>query len=245
MVKTILAVVSLIAALALADAVIPTSQSLPTAVANNNDKTPQDMAASVVRLLLTVNKEVVAGGSGVVVSTGEASTGGCKVAILTARHVAADHASVTTMVFDRDLRLVPNNHLMLDGVAPSSIALHSKVDVALVVYLIPRPCSVLPYVAAEMSAAPLNTGDILVHIGYPHGQFMYGQGYFVATAVGPGREDFGWPNLGHMTSVAGPGSSGGAVFHNGKLVGILVGGELQQPYRNYFVHILYAFNLFP
>jgi len=183
-------------------------------------------------------------GSGVVISKYEAATGGCKLAVLTAHHVAGIDAFVEPLSDDAGhAAVIPLMDITVDGYSPSSIALRQGADVALVIFLIPKPCTAVPYTAAEMDATPLTLGDQLVHIGFPAGEPVYATGVYIHTANG--HKGFNWPNVGSVTSVAGPGSSGGAIFHKGKLVGILVGGELSPPFRNYFVHIRYAFTLMP
>lgn len=178
--------------------------------------TPSTPPAPVVRLDGTYGF-----GSGVVISKAHVNHGTCKVSVVTAKHVAK------------------LDDLALEKTPPFVTVLHPEHDIALVIFRVNVGCSYLGYDAIAIDSTPLRALDELVHVGFPHGSTWIARGTYVAEG-----KFFDMP-AGVMTSAAGPGSSGGGVFRDGRLVGILIGGESRPPFRNYFVPIARLYEIVP
>ncbi len=176
-----------------------------------------DVIRSVVPLALERYGRV---GSGVIVSQFDAS-GVCRTGVVTAKHV------------------IEVGDVRLDGAKAFSVSVHPQNDIALVVFDLKGTCAQSRYVPAILSTDTLKPTDKLLHVGYPRREFMIGFAHYIGTA------DLEDEVLESMTSIGGPGSSGGAVFHNGKLVGVLTRGEMGPPFRNYFVPIAKLFDIVP
>lgn len=191
--------------------------STPAYLAVTADK--PDPARSVVAVTLESWGRV---GSGVVVSQTPVALDTCRVTIVTARHVAE----------------VP--YIQLDAQAAYITSVHPGSDIALMVFDLPKPCATTGYAVATIDTSRLNRMDRLVHVGFPRGEFMMGHTYY----IGQVKMDDG-EVLESMASTGGPGSSGGAVFRDGKLIGLLVRGEMIPPFRNYFVPIAKVLDIAP
>lgn len=175
------------------------------------------MRRSVVALSLDPLGRI---GSGVVVSQTQEALG-CRIAVVTAGHVAGIE------------------NVTLDAHVPIVVSLHRHADVALMVFVVPQACENTGYTAAVIDTGALRPMDRLLHVGFPRGEYMMGYTHYITTV------DLEGEVLGSMASIGGPGSSGGAVFRRGKLVGILARGETVQPFRNYFVPIDKLFDVVP
>jgi hypothetical protein len=182
-----------------------------------------DYRASVVKLEAPIGT-----GSGVVIGLTETAEG-CDVAIATARHVVASPNAQGWTPIDTKL----------DDISPYTVAPHYKSDVAFAMYHLEKSCVETGYKVMEMDVTPLKALDPLLHVGYPRGEYMVGHATYVNDT-----EVFG-NTVSAITSVAGPGSSGGAILHRGKLVGILVAGEGLPPFRNYFTPVARLLEILP
>lgn len=171
-----------------------------------------------------INKDVSMG-SGVVVGKKDLEGGWCQLTVVTADHMVHNvkHA------------------LEVHNMEASIVISHPTEDIAILLVPMPWTCSEDTHRSAQidMISTPFSM-ERLVHVGYPNGEYMVGTSAYVSTVLMMER----W-ELHSMTSVGGPGSSGGPIFYNGKLIGVLVMGETQNPFRNYYVSIQHLNAILP
>lgn len=165
----------------------------------------------------------------------------CNVTMATAKHVAAaeileDDArgSDDKLGPDVRIRLVQAAGLRWGEVPAVGAFFHPTQDMAVVLFAAPQSCDKLPHATAVIDGATVMLPRMsILHVGFPGGWFTIANGIYIG-AQKKDEELFGV-----VTSVGGPGSSGGAIFHRGKLVGILVRGEREPPFRNLYAPIIY------
>ena len=181
----------------------------------------------------TVNLSIVdqGHGSGVVVETQSTDTS-CVITIVTAKHVIELGKE---LVLDQTPNLVPD-----------LLQTHQSEDIGYLVYTLPHSCATYRYKAVKLSKEVPSPLDELIHTGYPNNQWIIGY----TTYIGPYTPSDMYGNVLPLdtwviTSVAGPGSSGGPVFYKNQLLGILIMGETTQPFRNYITPIFYLNDLLP
>lgn len=183
-------------------------------------------------------------GSGVIVATRPSLTtaGACNVVMLTAQHVATEEITVPDApemekmgpAISRRVTQAPG--LRWGDNLAIGVVMHPTQDLAVVIFLIKKPCAEMPFAVATINTAPtIAPLAPILHVGFPHGLPMLAPGFY----VGPTSEIEG-EYLHVTTSVGGPGSSGGAIFYEGKLIGILVRGENRPPFRNLFTPVVYV-----
>lgn len=189
-------------------------------------------------------------GSGVIISMRPSLTAidSCNVAMVTAKHVASEEVALVEggpemekMGPSNERRVTPVRGLRWGEAVATAILLHPTQDMAVAVFTLPKPCGLLPNGAVSVNTrlqlAPLAP---LLHVGYPYGLLMISKGSYVGpTDQVPGEV------LHTSTSMGGPGSSGGAIFSEGQLVGILVRGENRPPFRNLFAPMMYLTDIWP
>ena len=186
----------------------------------------QDLENSTVNLSM-VNKGQ---GSGVVVETKSTDTS-CVITIVTARHVMEMGEEI---VLDHTPDLVPDR-----------LQAHQSQDIGYLVYTLPHPCATYRYKAVKLSKEIPSPLDELIHTGYPDNQWVIGYTTYIGLYTTNNPYTNIPPNTWVITSVAGPGSSGGPVFYKNQLLGILIMGETTQPFRNYMTPIFYLNDLLP
>ena len=191
------------------------------------EPTIQDLGDSTVNLFMVNQGQ----GSGVVVST-KSTTTSCELTIVTAKHVIEVGKE---LILDHTPELVPDR-----------LQAHQSQDIGYLVYTLPHPCATYRYKAVKLSKEIPSPLDVLIHIGYPDNHWMIGY----TTYIGPYTSSDMYGNVlpldtWAITSVAGPGSSGGPVFYKNQLLGIIVMGETIQPFRNYITPIFYLNDLLP
>lgn len=159
----------------------------------------------------------------------------CNVTMATAKHV------VTAEVLTPDnsgpnvvTQFIQAPGLRWGDVPAAGTFFHPTQDLAVVLFVAPQACDKLLYAVAAVDATTVMLPRMpIVHVGFPGGWFIVANGIYV------GAHKLDEENLGVVTSVGGPGSSGGAIFYRGKLVGILVRGEGEPPFRNLYAPIVY------
>ena len=182
----------------------------------------------------TVNLSIVdqGHGSGVVVETQSTDTS-CVITIVTAKHVIELGKE---LVLDQTPNLVPD-----------ILQTHQSEDIGYLVYTLPHSCATYRYKAVKLSKEVPSPLDELIHTGYPNNQWIIGY----TTYIGLYKDNNPYidipflNNTWAITSIAGPGSSGGPVFYKNQLLGIIVRGETSQPFRNYMTPIYYLNDLLP
>src|SRR3990167_1868623 len=192
------------------------------------EPTIQDLGDSTVNLFMVNQGQ----GSGVVVST-KSTTTSCELTIVTAKHVIEVGKE---LILDHTPELVPDR-----------LQAHQSQDIGYLVYTLPHPCATYRYKAVKLSKEIPSPLDELIHTGYPNNQWIIGY----TTYIGPYKDNNPYidipflNNTWAITSIAGPGSSGGPVFYKNQLLGIIVMGETIQPFRNYITPIFYLNDLLP
>lgn len=170
----------------------------------------------------------------------------CNVSMATAKHVAA--AEIQTPDNGLSDKFGPNvaTHvvqapgLRWGDIHAAAAFFHPTQDLAVVVFVVPQPCGDLRYAVAVIDTnTVLAPQDLVLHIGFPAGWLTIASGEYVGTY------QLDLEALHVITSVGGPGSSGGAIFRNGKLVGILVRGEPVPPFRNLYSPLIYLADIWP
>lgn len=163
----------------------------------------------------------------------------CNVTMATARHVVAAEILKPDPAGEKLGPNVATQFIQAPGlrwgeVPATATLLHPTQDLAIAVFVAPKPCTELKYAIAVIDTTTTMLPRMpILHVGYPGGWLTIANGIY----IGPFRLDL--ENLGVITSVGGPGSSGGAIFYQGKLVGILVRGETEPPFRNLYAPLVY------
>lgn len=162
----------------------------------------------------------------------------CNVTMATAKHVAEaevleqDPRGSDQLVTPTPITQAPG--LRWGDIPAAGSFFHPTQDLAVVLFTTPQACDKLPYAVAVLDTVTVMAPRMhILHVGFPSGRFTIANGNYIGT------HKFEEQNLGVTTSVGGPGSSGGAIFHQGKLIGIFVRGEREPPFRNMFAPIIY------
>lgn len=182
-------------------------------------------------------------GSGVIIRMQPSLTAPktCNVTMATAKHVAAaeileqdPRGSDDKLGPNVKIQFVQATGLRWGDVPAAGTFFHPTQDLAVVLFIAPQACAEMPHAVAavDTKTAMLPRMPIL-HVGFPGGWFIVANGIYVGM-----HEQYG-ENFGVVTSVGGPGSSGGAIFYRGKLIGVLVRGEREPPFRNLYAPIVY------
>lgn len=169
----------------------------------------------------------------------------CNVTMATAKHVAAAEILTPDPAGDKFGPNVATQFTQAPGlrwgeIPAAATFFHPTQDLAVVVFMAPQQCADLKYAIAVIDATTTMLPRMpILHVGFPGGWFTVANGIYV------GMHKLDEEHLGVVTSVGGPGSSGGAIFYQGKLVGILVRGEREPPFRNLYAPLVYLTDIWP